>query len=192
MKDRTAAREAEARYRAKNRDKLRAKALERARRNPEKHNANTKKWRAVNRERCNEQANEWRKANPEAWKAIAKKSGAKYRAAHPEVGSAALHRYRARKKSATPLTVVRKDELEFLATKRIVSLLLGIDVKDLEWGHIKPLSRGGTHEPSNWQWQPREVNRNQSDKLISELDVGSVAYNWYNAGATLGKFLYPH
>ena len=140
-------------------------AVERARKwakaNPEKTRANKRRYHEKNRAKKQKLAAEWQRRNPERARAAsrrwyakntnaARSSVAKWRRENRDKCVAQDARRRARKlAAAVPLTLQEKlDVAEIYRKARGLTKLIG---EPYHVDHIKPLSKGGLHHPSNLQ-----------------------------------------
>ena len=154
----------------KNKDKMDAYRKTYDENNKEKVRARKKAWAEANRERSNAQKQAWAKRNPEYKKAYSK--------ANKEKIAASKAIWRENNKDKINATVANRRALKFRATIRLTELdkfvveemynlaQLRTEQTGFEWhvDHIKPLTKGGLHKPTNLQVVPGTWNLSKGNR----------------------------
>lgn len=148
-------------YYIKNKKDIHEKRKKRIESNRDKYSKIWRENRKKNIERLNNYAKEYYKNNKEKVAAANKK----WRKENWGRMSALLAQYRIKKRWQTPeLSENQKKIISvFFDQANRLGKTLGIP---FELDHIIPISKGGTHEPSNLQVIPRRINRNKHNKKI--------------------------
>ncbi len=130
-----------------------------------KKEANRKKtWRDAHREEWNAAERRRRVSNPERERARRRR----YAVLHPEKLWELAARRRARQRATTVAAVDFKAVLK-LANGRCGICKQPFDLFGIEFDHIIPLSRGGTHTTNNIQATHSRCNRKKGAKLPEEM-----------------------
>ena len=183
--------EIQARYYAKHRGEIRAKAKKKYDEDPEKARADSRRWRTNNPERRKEITRRYREANREKLRAAGREYARRRYAEDPDRGRRLARewyaanldrgrigkresqaRYKARKVGAFVSEVTAEDIARMLVDQQErcndpgcgVSLPGGYHVD-----HVIPLSKGGTHELGNVQLLCPHCNISKRDKMPEEF-----------------------
>lgn len=157
-------------------ERERLKSLEYSRNNKEKKKEISRKWRENNREkhraysinwakenpdRVNKRNKLWKQKNPERYKEFQKK----YNSSVPEKKRKHAATRRCKKKDQSPILTENQKKIIDCFYKQSVRLTERFGFQ-FEVDHIIPVSRGGTHKPSNLQVLPMKINRVKGCKNI--------------------------
>jgi 5-methylcytosine-specific restriction endonuclease McrA len=102
---------------------------------------------------------------------------AEHRRLHPEDGRFRQHRRRARKAANGVFAVTDRDYARLLVLYGdCCAYCRGAfdSTNPLEWDHVVPIARGGSHSVGNIVPSCRRCNRNKSKRFVSEWRAGKV------------------
>lgn len=162
-----------------NPEKVRRNSRNWARANPER----AKNWAAANRERSREIKTAWRLRNPDQMKRIrqdhyiknadaVKQYAKSWREANPERWATVLklnaRKREARRRSNPTFHVTAKDAQRILRSPCAVT---GCEATDIQFDHVIPICRGGSHGIGNLQPLCGSHNASKNDKTWMEFRV---------------------
>lgn len=151
--------------------------------NRERMLANANEWAANNRERSREIKTAWRLANPETVKRVnrayydkntdkVKQSSKSWRERNPERWATILklnqRKREARRKQLPAYTITAKDARRILSSPCAVD---GCAATDIQFDHVIPIARGGSHGIGNLQPLCGHHNASKNDKTWMEFRI---------------------
>lgn len=138
-------------YRNLNRDAISARHERWRKANPDKVKQANQAYYAKNTDRAKQSAKSWRERNPERWATILKLNARKREA---------------RKKQLPAYTITAKDARRILSSPCAVD---GCTATDIQFDHVIPIARGGSHGIGNLQPLCGSHNASKNDKTWMEF-----------------------